>query len=81
MDDNGFQRRGATSGQTVEGGRSSTSRPATCCVRSTTAEAGAEAPWRLKQNYLVDIRMIRHGRVDEEALQFTKHHASVAASV
>ena len=40
-------------------------------------KAGHRAPWRLKQNYLSDLRMIRHGRVDDEALQFTKHSALV----
>lgn len=38
--------------------------------------SGATAPWRLKQNYLFDVRLIRHGRVDEEALHFTKHRVS-----
>ncbi len=38
-------------------------------------------PWRLKQNYLLDMQMIRRGKVDDEALHFTKHHASVGASV
>ena len=31
-------------------------------------KSGSRAPWRLKQNYLFDMRMIRHGKVDEEAL-------------
>ncbi len=44
-------------------------------------KAGSRAPWRLKQNYFLDMRMIRHGKVDDEALHFTKHHASVGASV
>ena len=26
------------------------------------------APWRLKQNYLLDLRLIRRGKVDDEAL-------------
>jgi monooxygenase len=43
-------------------------------------KAGHVAPWRLKQNYLLDLRLIRHGKVDDEALEFTKHHAAVAAS-
>ena len=41
---------------------------------------GTRAPWRLKQNYLLDLRLIRRGKVDDEALQFTKHRAPVAAS-
>jgi monooxygenase len=41
-------------------------------------KAGSRTPWRLKQNYLFDLRLIRHGRVDDEALHFTKHRAPVA---
>jgi monooxygenase len=36
-------------------------------------KAGSRTPWRLKQNYLLDLRLIRHGKVDDEALQFSKH--------
>lgn len=43
-------------------------------------KAGHVAPWRLKQNYLLDLRLIRRGKVDDEALEFTKHQASVKAS-
>ena len=43
-------------------------------------KAGHVAPWRLKQNYLLDLRLIRHGKVDDEALEFTKHRARVTAS-
>lgn len=43
-------------------------------------KSGSEAPWRLKQNYFVDLRVIRHGKVDDSALHFTKHRAVVAAS-
>jgi monooxygenase len=31
---------------------------------------GDRAPWRLKQNYLTDLRMIRHGRIDDGVLAF-----------
>jgi monooxygenase len=41
-------------------------------------KAGSRTPWRLKQNYLLDLGQIRRGRVDDEALQFTKHLAAVA---
>ena len=41
---------------------------------------GDRAPWRLKQNYLLDLRLIRHGKVDDKALQFTKHRAVEAVS-
>jgi monooxygenase len=44
-------------------------------------KAGHVAPWRLKQNYLLDLNLIRRGKVDDEALRFTKHRAHVAASV
>jgi monooxygenase len=43
-------------------------------------KSGSEAPWRLKQNYFIDLRLIRHGKVDDAALHFTKHRAPVAAS-
>jgi monooxygenase len=41
-------------------------------------KAGAVTPWRLKQNYLLDRRLIRRGRVDDEALHFAKQPAAVA---
>jgi monooxygenase len=44
-------------------------------------KAGSRIPWRLKQIYLLDLGLIRRGRVDDEALRFTKHPAPVAASV
>jgi monooxygenase len=37
---------------------------------------GSRAPWRLKQNYLFDIGLIRRGKVDDDALHFTKHRAA-----
>lgn len=40
-------------------------------------KAGSKTPWKLKQNYFLDIRMIRQGKVDDEALLFTKHRAPV----
>jgi monooxygenase len=43
-------------------------------------KSGSRAPWRLKQNYFFDMRMIRRGKVDDEVLQFTKHRAAVPAS-
>ena len=47
--------------------RSSTSNPATCCARPThlPKQAGT-LPWRLHQNYIRDIRMLRHGPIDDE---------------
>ena len=38
-------------------------------------KAGAKVPWRLKQNYLLDIGLIRHGRVDDPALRFSRRRA------
>jgi monooxygenase len=43
-------------------------------------KAGHVAPWRLKQNYLLDLRLIRRGKVDDAALKFTKHRAPVSTS-
>jgi monooxygenase len=43
-------------------------------------KAGHVAPWRLKQNYLLDLRLIRRGKVDDEALQFSKHLAPMTTS-
>jgi monooxygenase len=40
-------------------------------------KSGSKAPWRLKQNYFLDLRLIRQGKVDEESLHFTKHRAPV----
>jgi monooxygenase len=40
-------------------------------------KAGSKTPWKLKQNYFLDIRMIRQGRVDDEALHYTRHRAPV----
>jgi monooxygenase len=33
---------------------------------------GDRAPWRLKQNYLTDLRMIRRGRIDDGVLTFDR---------
>jgi monooxygenase len=43
-------------------------------------KSGSVAPWRLKQNYFIDMRLIRYGKVDDEALQFSRHHAAEAVS-
>jgi monooxygenase len=44
-------------------------------------KGGARTPWRLKQNYLLDLHIIRRGKVNDAALQFTRHHAKVPVSV
>ncbi|WP_421843322.1 flavin-containing monooxygenase [Mycobacterium sp.] len=33
---------------------------------------GSRTPWRLNQNYLRDIRLIRRGKIDDEGLRFAK---------
>jgi monooxygenase len=40
-------------------------------------KAGSVTPWRLKQNYLLDLQLIRRGKVDDEALHFAKKPAAV----
>ncbi|MFN8032692.1 MAG: NAD(P)/FAD-dependent oxidoreductase [Mycobacterium sp.] len=41
-------------------------------------KAGSRAPWRLRQNYLLDLRLIRYGKVDDGALAFSEHLAAVS---
>jgi monooxygenase len=43
-------------------------------------KAGAKAPWQFINNYLVDIRAIRHGKLDDGALMFSRHTAKVSAA-
>lgn len=42
-------------------------------------KSGGRAPWRLKENYLQDIGVIRRGKVDDDALHFTRRSAAVNA--
>ena len=44
-------------------------------------KSGSRTPWRLKQNYLLDLQLIRRGKVDDSALEFTRHRAAVRSSV
>jgi monooxygenase len=46
---------------------------------NTLPKSGSKAPWRLKQNYLIDLRVIRNGKIADDALEFSKHRASVSA--
>jgi monooxygenase len=39
---------------------------------------GHRTPWRLNQNYLLDTRLIRRGKVDDEGLRFAKQPAAVS---
>jgi monooxygenase len=41
-------------------------------------KSGSRTPWRLKQNYLLDLGLIRHGKIDDEALNFAKHRVPVS---
>jgi monooxygenase len=43
-------------------------------------KSGSRVPWRLKQNYLLDLRLIRHGKVGDSALHFSKQTAAVNAA-
>lgn len=43
-------------------------------------KSGSSGPWKAKQNYFFDIRAIRRGRVDDDALHFTKHRAAQPVS-
>ncbi|MGV7631335.1 flavin-containing monooxygenase [Mycobacterium kansasii] len=38
---------------------------------------GSRKPWRLNQNYLRDIHLIRRGKIDDEGLRFSKKRAPV----
>ena len=46
----------------------------------TLPKAGSRTPWRLKQNYLLDLRLIRHGKVEDTALEFSRHAVTVSAA-
>jgi monooxygenase len=37
---------------------------------------GAREPWRLRQNYVLDIRTIRHGAIDDGTLRFSRPASS-----
>lgn len=41
-------------------------------------KAGGRAPWRLKQNYLLDRQLIRRGKIDDAALTFARHRVPSA---
>ena len=45
----------------------------------TLPKSGSKAPWRLKQNYLIDLRVIRSGKLDDGTLEFSRHTAAVPA--
>ncbi len=37
----------------------------------TLPKQGSKEPWKLRQNYPLDLRMLRHGPVDDGAMQFS----------
>jgi monooxygenase len=39
---------------------------------------GSGGPWQIRHNYLWDINSLRRGKIDDPALQFTKHRAPIA---
>ena len=48
--------------------RSSTSPPATSCAPSTSfPKQGPQEPWKLRMNYAIDLRALRHGPLDRRA--------------
>ena len=40
---------------------------------------GSRTPWRLNQNYLRDVILIRRGKINGEGLRFTRKRAAVVA--
>jgi monooxygenase len=45
----------------------------------TLPRQGSKTPWRLHQNYMKDLRMMRYGRVDDGTMEFQKAPAARAA--
>ncbi|MCA9695592.1 MAG: NAD(P)/FAD-dependent oxidoreductase, partial [Myxococcales bacterium] len=39
---------------------------------SSMPKQGSKPPWMLHQNYVLDVMMIRHGRIDDEAMEFAR---------
>jgi hypothetical protein len=39
---------------------------------------GSFAPWRLYQNYALDMALLRHGRLDDRAMEFSTPNRSTA---
>ena len=51
----------------------STSPRATCSARWTSSRSRARRrPWKLHQNYALDIMMLRYGRVDDGVMEFQR---------
>ncbi|MBV9089027.1 MAG: NAD(P)/FAD-dependent oxidoreductase [Mycobacteriaceae bacterium] len=41
---------------------------------------GSVKPWRLDMNYLLDLRLIRHGKVADAGLEFSRHTAAAVSA-
>ena len=41
---------------------------------------GSRGPWQIRHNYLWDINALRRSNIDDPALHFTKHRATVPVS-
>ena len=53
--------------------RSSTSRRATCSAASTSCPSRARrTPWRLHQNYIRDVQLMRRGPLEDEGMTFQR---------
>ena len=47
--------------------------PATCSASiDQFPQQGTKAPWRLYQNYMRDVLLLRHGTLVDDALEFSK---------
>ena len=46
----------------------------------TLPKQGSKTPWRLHQNYVRDLSMLRYGRVDDGTMEFKKSNVSEAPS-
>jgi cation diffusion facilitator CzcD-associated flavoprotein CzcO len=46
----------------------------------TLPRQGSKTPWRLHQNYMKDLRMMRYGRVDDGTMEFKRAEAKAVAS-
>ena len=52
--------------------RCSTSTPATSCAPlDHLPKQGSKEPWKLRQNYPVDLRMLRHGPIVDAGMRFS----------
>jgi monooxygenase len=42
--------------------------------------AGSRAPWRLGMSYVHDVITLRHGKIDDDAMRFSRRHGAAPAS-